>query len=842
MINRKKMLTQQRLQLPNQNETTSIKATDIIHNQYQPEHHINILNIQHSQQFQYIKDCKRSQNKYFTEKLRMTIPLTLTREETEILLNLFLNADKLNEIEEKYIEKPSRFIISEGLDVVKLQTFQLQQLLNQENQEILQVTTTPQTQKLINEYIPTGPPLQEIPVKKIGSDSFIDFNHLFDMEVVRETIQNKLELLVKEKKISPEEIKFCGNYDGKYTAHIRINTKKLLLATHTFQIKQEMQPRESNRSHYFNMYQMEQKEELSPILQHAHQMTIKIFAVPAVVIDNLKYRAIISQTTKQKRNLVAYNIAMQALKQMNIKVNPSIISTFDIEFNTNYPMKQVMYNPLSLKINIRGTGIDSKVTLRIPQQQQIKYKQFKRRIQNYKFEVLREYNAKIMEAKQINNTYGNEAINKLEQRLKKKAKESDPQDDMKLYTQMVQDLQQRKQQQIIKLNQLTELKRQARNLKSEINKLQRFDDDISLRYSPLMVQTYHVPASPVQQANMLFVSILLSKNGFYRRLGINHCEPRPSIQAANIDQLMIMDFSNGVIQYKFNPMNHRNAKDMKLLINEIQRKYLKTKFKQEKMRQMQNVNNEFEFTIIDVIRYCTGLIKFNVAIPINYKTTNSNEYKLKEIDTNKSLIIMDRKNKMVYIDNEQDKTDYTNILYTLNSVKKITKLEKKFHGMTIDEDEQEEEEEEEIDKTLTLSDCVYEKKFVEKENWTIKTLTNDQTRVIKRNYDSTKFEGPVTKIEKKDITECCVQIKKYQKFIEKNIETVRYMDKQQRKKIIKYSNTEFQDVLTAMRGKNSIIFERTALADKNKSTIKNDNEYYDIDDYEDEESSSNSDI
>ena len=858
---------------------SSIKPTDIVYNEFiDSKHHLEQLNIENTEIFQTILSNKNKENDDFCYIIGMRIPPMLTKNELTELLQQFWNSTKKNEIDPNTMDQFHRFIISKGLEVTDFQNYQLQQMLNRENQQLLSQLVSQQSQNIINEFTPKGPTLDQIPIQTLSADSFIDYHYLFDMELTRSTVLTELHEIINKQQLKPEALRL-------YETQIIINTKKLLLATETFQITNGVLPPDEDKSHYYTIYHAQRQTSQGPIQEHAHQVTIKTYALPALIITKSKSKAIQSQNTKQNKQLVMYNILLQSLQQMqDIKTDPRLIMVLEIEFNTNYPIKHIVSDIINITLDIRGTGVSVQGPIKMPGHLDEKYKQFKRRVKFYRANSYTKLKEKWEEAKHIESIYGQIAMNKLvqqKQTVQQRLQSQTNKEDVILFKSMNEDLEERKQKQYQQLQTLRELKRQIETIKLQRRTISSYYDKILKCYSPLITQTHTVPTHPEQQNNMIFINVLISKLGLGYTNGVQYCTPRPSIQAKSIDNLMIMDFKSGKISYKFDHHHHRKPNDMKRLINYLERHYQQQKYtklikhienriiletndidnfleeedddddeqeeeeeedndivmtekidkKNNALKQsaiMEYIYNEeasFQYNITDVIMYCGGLINHpKIAIPINYPTMNSELRKLRIIKEDNQLFMIDNKSKTVFIHDKMyhDKSLSNEIKYNLNGIDGITKLEQDMkyiakHGkqqiakIIINENVKDELQ---IKQPPPLFQCVYEENKREKKLWNNYKLTTDQQRVVSINYHKNHYEGPVHETLFNDIIQCTMEMEQYQKWLINKTKTLTTMeDEQQRKQLITYSNTKFQDILIAMRNK-IIPFHQTAFANR----------------------------
>ena len=598
--------------------SATINSNDIIVNQYNSWFNISQLNIVNSSEFQQIIKLKNDANNILKNVINMTTLPTLTTDELKQILTKFWNKTKNNEICQNTKILWFNFVISNCLDVIQYQKYQLQNILNINNQVLLSKLLIPHCQQLVNEYLPLGPPLNEVPIKKLGLDAVIDFHYLFDMQQIKKIIMLHFWKEFKNKGINEMGLKLSGNHDGKYNPQIKINQVKLLLAVETFQLQHNIKVREKNKSYYYTLYEMNDFNMIGPIMKDAHQITMKVFAIPTIIISHTDYIMITGQRNKLSKQRIMNKIVNSLIQKMAIDDEQGeLIISLDIEFTTSYAMKHIFRKDLPININIYGTGINCKTTLTIPNNLKLKYYKI---ISNLK-RVKKNYNATKNNNKESKSSWCYESY--LHEKL--------------------------------------------------------------YGHSPLITQTFHVPSSPIQQQNMIWIQILLSKYKINNKL----FKPRLSMQSNNVENLMIMNFLTGQIRYAFQEKSccKKNSLTTKQILN-IESKYHHQKYleiinschndKQMAFDIYHTQNSKLSFNIIDILLFTQSNENKCIHPTMNYPVLSSDIYKLKRIENTDTLIVFDKKQKTIYVNKIQNKhmNVINNLLITLNAIPKILFLQK----------------------------------------------------------------------------------------------------------------------------------------------------------------------
>ena len=571
--------------------------------------------------------------------------LFVSREEAEDLFEIIWSLTTDPALKNRALNY--RYVISSGMDLLKMQPLDVQQLWYKTNVSLLKklvifdrnnrsaAKEKKNSDKLcrrmlseeeigiIDSYIPPRIPVLNIPV--FSFDPWFNeakMTRIFNMDLAKKEIIKSLIQQFENDQLQSQNIKVCYNDSTPPFYNIRLKQCKYPLAIEIFQVPSKMSmPRHPSQemlnSFFYLIYEANQTMKTKPIQKDSYLIELNISAIPAI---KAPYMYELDQITGYH---VFQNKLSDMIREDNVETSPNFLVTLMVETRVIYPMDVLINDDAeSLKVVIKG--VDSSI-----------YGSFAKDI-NISPTRKSECKAAIELLKDAE-TRNNDKIQKYEAKINVLKKQDENHKDLE---KIEADL------------------KTCRYIAREINKIVHEE---SSSYSPIIESHEFLPTGPQQQENNYFINISIIP-----KYVDDIKYPIVARQCPKVKELMMMNFATGSIECIFDHNTDRslksNRKHLTLFIN---RDYLVRKHQQISLcgnlvERYKSGEIDLSFDVIDILNVCQGITlqnQYKQYIPIyTNRTSFTDSLILSFIQYSKmeQIMMVDKMTKIVYVSSENE--------------------------------------------------------------------------------------------------------------------------------------------------------------------------------------------
>ena len=592
---------------------------------------------------------------------------------------------------------PYKFIIAvDGLNVFDLQAQALNELYEKEvsnELKYIQSQLVPDVNKILQQFvIKNGPPLDEIPVERIGATQYSHNSQIWDMHRIKDSVLKDVIDQYNNGSISAQDLRIHKNEYGDNFCMIQICTSQFLMSEYAFQIPEQPEPSNHNRSFWYTIYDLHKRnKEQQPLQKGAHFITQRIYGVPSISIEPEEFYDILTATQNKEQILWdTFNIHMQQIiaNEKQEKIPRTIIHerldiSIIVQLYTMYPISQIKDLSFApLRLHIKSFQLKVSQLIQPPCKILNGFQTMNHSLIQQQQEIDQLINDIEQQIEAITLKYSQCTKNKLQQQIQELKTTTIPNEQTitlpqdrertRAMNQIIEQYTDLIENQVEKLTEAKQLQTQLTGLKQKQQQINELITKMEDGWTPLIQQTFNLGIQWEFEAEETFLHIIIGPNK----------EPMPetddvdgalSMQANSTENLMILNFRNGSL--KFKPRTHwhryekitkaqekfaRNYYELKRaqLMNTIKKKIncrCSNVLRKEVKKQYLEYHQPFQYTIEEILMITHGILmndEEKPLLPRSFSIVATTEYKCIKLSRGQQLdqmLFIDKKNKTIYL-------------------------------------------------------------------------------------------------------------------------------------------------------------------------------------------------